>query len=90
MLAWLLQILIMPAYAVFIQYNIGVVSVASGIMAMQYQDILAINSFCLIPFLFGETETGIAVVKMIIIHICLSFYKTHMGNYKDQVMSGGW
>ena len=50
-------------------YNIGVVSVASGFMAMQYQDIIVINSFCLIPFLFGEMETGIAVIKMIIIHI---------------------
>ena len=69
-------------------YNIGVVSVASGIMALQYQDIIAINSFCLIPFLYGEMETGIAVIKMIIIHIYV--FKTHRVNYKDQVMSGGW
>ena len=40
---------------------IGVFSVASGIMAMHYQDIIAMNSSCLIPFLFGETKTGIAM-----------------------------
>ena len=32
---------------------------ASGIMALHYQDVLSMNSSCLIPFLFGESETGI-------------------------------
>ena len=39
---------------------VGVLSVASAIMALHYhyQDVLAMKSSCLIPFLFGETETG--------------------------------
>ena len=37
---------------------VGVLSVASAIMALHYQDVLAMKSSCLISILFGETETG--------------------------------
>ena len=36
----------------------GVLSVASAIMALHYEEVLLMNNSCLIPFLFGETETG--------------------------------
>ncbi|XP_065913247.1 uncharacterized protein [Dysidea avara] len=36
----------------------GVFSIAAGIMAMHYDTVLELNGSCLIPFLFGETETG--------------------------------
>ena len=47
------------SYIYIVVYNyVGVLSVASAIMALHYQDVLTMNSSCLIPFLFGETETG--------------------------------
>lgn len=38
---------------------------------MHYQDIIAINSSCLIPFLFGETETGIKI-NIISTYVCVA------------------
>ena len=47
------------SYIYIVVYNyVGVLSVASAITALHYQDVLTMNSSYLIPFLFGETETG--------------------------------
>ena len=37
-------------------------SVAAGIMALHYDTVLDLNGSCLIPFLFGNTETGMCGV----------------------------
>ena len=50
-------------------YNyVGVLSGASAIMALQYQDVLILSSSCLIPFLFGETKQ---VTNMTVTSSCM-------------------
>ena len=43
-------------------YGAGALSVAAGIMALHYDTVLDLNGSCLIPFLFGDTETGMCGV----------------------------
>ena len=52
---------------IIMQTHLGVFSVAAGIMAMHYETVLEINGSCLIPSLFGDTETG----------MCCGFFCEH-------------
>lgn len=46
-------------------YILGVYSVAAAVMAMHYEDIVLMNGACLVPLLYGESETGIQIVAII-------------------------
>jgi len=54
-----------------------VISVAAVIMALHYDNVLELNVSCLIPFLFGDTETGL--LFLFFCHFVVIFTPIHLG-----------